>query len=303
MRMARVLSSAVLLAALASFAVAQEYQVNLAPALKAGFKYHKTATAKTHTALEVKMGAQVLQSQTQDMNYDFEGDLTVLEVDAKGQTTKVNVRIVKLTQSTPAGAANLLPEGTEVVAAMVGAKPTFTSAGSPVAPSVETALIYFADLSAGEVTMDDALGTKTPRKVGDTWPVDKDALARAMSAQSQGAMNISPDDVSGDVKLAGVTKVDNVECLAVEAVVKLTNMDKAMGMGQMAPGATFDKAEGTITLSAKCPVSATAPALENSSHSTVALHGTIPTAPGQPSAQMSTDIVQDSSAHITLAGA
>jgi hypothetical protein len=64
----------------------------------------------------------------------------------------------------------------------------------------------------GDATADDAFGSTEPRRVGETWAVNAEALARWMSREGT---PVDPRSVSGTVKLKAVQAVNGVPCLLV----------------------------------------------------------------------------------------
>src|SRR5215218_3112753 len=64
----------------------------------------------------------------------------------------------------------------------------------------------------GDVSADNVFGSREPRKVGESWPANPEALAKWASREG---FVVDKKSVSGTLKLKGLQTVNGVPCLLV----------------------------------------------------------------------------------------
>jgi hypothetical protein len=147
---------------------------------------------------------------------------TVEAVSDNGRPTKLTVKVLRCTKD----GNPLLPAGTTITAETVNGHTQINVNGSAATDDqqhVLADLIYTA--RPDEPTGDEEMGTDKPQKVGDTWPVNGEALARATHLP----FRLTAEDFKGQGKLAAV---DNIDGRLIETIY-LTN------------SCEFDSREGT----------------------------------------------------------
>ncbi len=106
----------------------------------------------------------------------LEGTRTVDAVSPNGRVTGLTAKVGRCTKD----GAQLLPAGTTITAQNVQVKTQFKVDGAD--PGVDLNKVLEVLLYAArpdEPNADDEFGTAKPRKVGDTWPVNTDAIAKS----------------------------------------------------------------------------------------------------------------------------
>jgi hypothetical protein len=131
---------------------------------------------------------------------ELAGTETIGAVTNDGRAIKLTVKVTKCTKD----GQELLPKGTTILAENVNAITQFQIDGA--APTVEqrSALNYLiTTIRPDEPTTDEKIGTDKPQKVGDTWPVNGEALAKATHLP----FHITGEDFKGQAKLLDVNMV------------------------------------------------------------------------------------------------
>jgi hypothetical protein len=211
---------------LTGVAGAQEYKVALDRPQKVGQTYTISATGSSKSNTVVTVPGQVPQNQSESYTVALDGTVKVLAIDAMtSQATKLEITVTKaLRDDKP-----VLQPGVVIVAENVEGKTVFTSAGMPVDQAAGTALdVVISTHQPGEPSDNAVFGTDKPQKVGDTWAVDSDAAARG-SAKS--GLPVDKNDIKGEVKLAGVEKVNGKDVLHIEADLNVAKMAATLPNG------------------------------------------------------------------------
>lgn len=191
----------------------QEYKVRISQPEKVGNKFviSSTATEKMSSTVEVPG----VPPQAVAYTIDLDGTVEILAVNDKtGQPVKLSCTVAKCTRD----GEKLYDAGTVITADSKEGHEVITVNGNELdARSTEQLSGILQTHNPDDTETDDKMfGTDQPRKVGDSWPVNSEAVAKAFSEQG-GGLPLSKDDVSGTVKFVSVQKVDGKEYLEVVA--------------------------------------------------------------------------------------
>jgi hypothetical protein len=238
---------------LSSMACAQEYKIKITRPAKAGDQYTTSVTASfKNDAVITLAGGAPPQKNNQDFTADLQGVVTVDEVsDKNSMPKKLSCKVDHFTKD----GKDLYPAGAVIVAERKDGKAVYSVDGKPVAPQDIEMFVSMLDVPNPDkgVTDDQATGTDKPQKVGDTWAIDPDAVAKQ---SSEDGMKIDAADVKGEGKLVKVKKLNGN---AVMVISINANIDKFGMEIPMLGHANGDKMtiEQTITL----PVDETKPGI------------------------------------------
>lgn len=258
---------------LAAGAFAQEYQVRFTRASKVGDKYRISIAATNVSSMKMTPEMPGMPSGKQEFAFDFASDVEVLAVDSSGQVTKETLKVVRFARTSGGETTQILAAGDDVVAQVENGEKTFTIKGAPADMEQAAALMGLVQLATGGLTEDDMFAPSGPKKVGDSWPVNRAAIAKSLAEDGS---SIPEGNITGTVKLAGVTKVGGVDCLDVQGDVKCT------GLSATFPGLTAEKGEFAMTFSGKYPVDAALPVLEGDQATSMSMAAKGQGEPGTP---------------------
>lgn len=208
---------------------AQDYEIRLTRALKAGDEMKVSVTTKMSQSMAQSVDGGTPQERKHEIVVQFEGVEKVLQVDADGRETKETLTVEKLTQAADGQTGEVVPKGTVVTCSITGKKPSFQIDGKDVEPPVAQALATVAQLSGGDPTDDAIFGTKERKKKGDSWDINSD-LAKQLLGNMAGGIGLSD--------LAGKTSVDDVTGDALKMSAQITGKVKP----PLPEGVTLDDA-------------------------------------------------------------
>jgi hypothetical protein len=189
-----------------------------------------------------------------ELVFEVRGLLRVLEINKTGQPTKVSLILDSCIKIEGSERNEQVAQGTEVIISGFGGGKNIqaTDRNRLVSPEVERMLDVVVDLPITPGTDDDLFGTAKPQRIGDSWPVHSEIIADSLGMLAA----IKKEDVTGQTKLAGLAKVEGIECLAVHTETKIKNCAPAAG-----PGATVLQAELTATQQVNVPLDPSMPML------------------------------------------
>jgi hypothetical protein len=113
----------------------------------------------------------------------------------------------------------------------------------------------------------DVFGSKTPRAVGDKWPVD---AKKAAEQAAKSDVKLKAEDISGEMTLKGVEKVNGADALRVEGSMTAKNARP----GNLPEELVLSMSDLTTTMSGLFPTDLTSPALESSTKADIHMKGT-----------------------------
>lgn len=235
------------------------YDIRLQRPFQAGQTFTVSATDSQRTAQRVDLpdgkGSQNLFIRRVLLDADVHIDK------ADDKETQASVTIRKLTLQTANGEALaervtptvLLEPGSElslVYSGNEGGGTTFKLKNNgALSPEAHTAL----QQAFQKMAVTDALyGTADKKKVGDSWPINKQALANDRTNPP----TVDPSQVSGSTTLKAVRQIYGAPCLQVEGMLTAKDVPVA-GMGELRP----KEATSTTTFTLSMPVAADKPVL------------------------------------------
>ena len=199
------------------------YDIKLARPVKVGTKYAITTDGALVRETTIKRGA-VTQKQPEDgYGVHLEGTVEVLALDEIGEESKVAITVDKCTRITSEGETELVPKGKVLLAEGQGKDTRFSlRGGGELTKDATDALDLVISLDTNDtLTDDDLLGTKDKKKVGQSWPVTSENVAK--DSERVGVV-VKPGDVEGSFRIDGLEKKDDVECLKLSGNLKVKNL-------------------------------------------------------------------------------
>jgi hypothetical protein len=124
----------------------------------------------------------------------LEGTETIDAVSNNGRATKVTVKVDRCTKD----GNNLLPAGTTISADHSNSSIQYKINGAdPTKEQKQVLENLLSPAAADESTEDQKVGTDKPQRVGDSWPVNRAALAKAAERLP---FHVSGNDFQGEAK-------------------------------------------------------------------------------------------------------
>lgn len=198
----------------------EQYNVRFSHPDKEGDTYVRSVQAQFSVDSTRRVPGYPPHRQQQSFTVELTGTVQVLAVDqTSGEPTKLSCTLSKLLRD----GRTVLGEGTVVIAENKDGDTKYTVDDEPVAPPVAQALTEVLPVHRpGAPDNDDTIfGTSEPKKVGDSWPVNRDATARAFSHEG---VEVDKDHVAGTVKLTGINESDGRKFLSFVADLNITGL-------------------------------------------------------------------------------
>jgi len=227
-----------------SFVTAQEYQILLTRPNKVGDKFDISSEGYELNKIVATINGETADNSQETIGIEFQGSIQVLAIDSNKVPSKVSITIGKLIKiqdesrtpfirqevKTP-----LLAKGTIVNASVVSDKEVFTVDNTPVSEDIQKLLSMVITLGKGRATDNDIFGSAVPRKVGDTWEINREKAAEGVS---EAELRVDKDDIEGTTTLKDVVTVDGTKCLNINAQLKVKNISPPMPSGIVIKKAT-----------------------------------------------------------------
>jgi hypothetical protein len=193
------------------------YAIHLSRASHVGERSHVVMdqTEQKDSKITGEDGA-VIEDKHQKRVLHYDAVHTVVAVDDKGRTTRSRYDVKDLL----ADGKPLMHGVVEITRAPKEKDAVIVVDGKPATDELRDALSSLLKLGLGSADDDEVFGTKTPQAIGAHWPING-ALAKASLSDDTG---IDAQSVTGDVWLAGTTKVGDLDCLDVRGKLGIEGM-------------------------------------------------------------------------------
>ena len=229
---------------------ADDYKIVLSRPFKAGDQYV--------TNINVKVDESGPQGKNK-FAAELKGTVKVLAVNqTTGSATKLSLKVDKSTKD----GQDFLPAGTVITAEKVNHQSVYSIDGKALDKAMDKddraevidAMLDVTDPDSKE-SDDDISGTDKPKKVGDSWPINKEALVKASVDLP---FPLTTDEVKGETTLAEVKKVNGTEVMVLKTTTTGTVAKAAMNNGLSIQDAKFDvTATGTMPTDKSMPILST----------------------------------------------
>jgi len=192
--------------------------------------------------------------------FEVKGIRRVLGTDRQGRTTKVAFTVDNCVKIEGQNKTEVVAQGTVVIASMAGGgkldirckdpNVTLSDSGSGIVGK------FIGMHMPTELDSEKVFGTDKPRRVGESWPIDRELVAKSFRDQNGKEGKLKKEDVTGQMKLAGVTKVDGIECLDLRAEMRFSGF-----LSMAEHWMTAEKSEISFTIASMLPVDPSVPEL------------------------------------------
>ncbi len=236
-------------------AFGEDYPIRLHRPVKVGDKFQVEGTGAKKEAMSVIADDQAVKNEDMNFTAAYQAEETVLEVGAKGQPTKISIKVGKLTRTEGGRTEEVAAKGAVIVASKVEKKTVYEVEGRPADAKTGKVLDIFISMGAAGATDDEIFGTKERKKVGETWGIDAKLAATDFAAEVGGRAE----------KLAGTAKLDGVDRDATGDVEKVSAQMSGKLIPPLPPNIIVDGAAFEAAFSGEFPVNPDVPRRAESS--------------------------------------
>ncbi len=254
---------------------AEEFTIRLNHPQKPGARMETDTTADTEDVITLSVSGRVFRENKNKESWRLRVLETIDAVTDNAEASRKTLQVIEFTQSNDGVTKPVLKSGAIIKAASDKGEETFTVDGSPAAPQVRKMLERLVSLSEdGRPTDDDLYGTSKRRKIGDRWPIDAKAVARAMKTAK---LSVAPDDVDGQATLKAVREKNGRRFLEIETTVATRDMEV-----EFIPTFKVVKAESSTTFSGLFPADARSGRIQDAMDTTFIVIGKGRRSPQEP---------------------
>jgi hypothetical protein len=259
-----------LLATPAALPVAEDFAVRFDRPLAAGAEMRVTETLTNSSTASVS-GIDMPAPPEQLVVLRLDAAVKVLEVGPKGTPRHATVTVRQLTREDRGTTTELLAPGMTVDAHLENGKKVFSLDGKPVDGDAKAVLAGAGIVTAEGPTDDEIMGSGQRRRIGDSWPVKTEAVARLLGD----TFPVRPESFSGMVTLAAKAEIRHIPCLEYHA--KIEGKDFRFPADGLPAGFEAGQANLVATLSELVPLdlAAPVPSVDYSLNLQVAFPGTL----------------------------
>ncbi|MCH8922812.1 MAG: hypothetical protein IIA67_06650, partial [Planctomycetes bacterium] len=200
---------------------AQEFTIRLTRPSISGQRYQLVAQAVRTRHVVTKKDGEVVRDQKSQKTVELDAEVTVMRLNATGRVSQKLLVIERCVQTEGESRRELLDKGDVLIVSNLDGKPTFRLKGSVLTPSATKALELIFGSKSRKVDDDELFGSRQRRKVGDSWPVNAEAVARSLKGEG---IDVKSEQVSGQMQLARRLKYADVDSLHIAGRMKLANV-------------------------------------------------------------------------------
>jgi hypothetical protein len=214
-----------------------------------GDRAEGTFRARSDTSQSVTVDGQTVDNEVEAIDITLVAEMVIREVNAQGKATRTELTVRQCTSDTFAS-HELLPQGSVIVvtAAPPPAAGAITLVGGTLTEEQEERLDLVLSTSVSQINDDDVFGSDEPRAVGESWSIDSELAARALSKIDK--LTFTADALSGGTLFTGIDTVDGVPCQRVEATMRAQRFD----LSGLPESAVVESASVEMQMNAALPV-------------------------------------------------
>lgn len=197
---------------------AKEYTIRLHRPKKVGQVVDCTVTGSVKWKTTYSVEGEVTGERESQFEYIASGTVETKAVDDKGRDTKVSITIRRLTRTSEDTEVELIAPGKVILADRVDRNMVYTYADTAMSIPQEASNALEAarfGTTYGGPTADNIYLTDRPRRIGDSWSINNELLAKTFSDRSD--LTVTKEDVVGQMQLVGLVKEDEVDCLKLRS--------------------------------------------------------------------------------------
>ncbi len=240
---------------------AAEYSIRMNRPMEVGQKFSVRALGIQQYDLSESGAAN--PGDRRVLTVGLEGEARVLAVDTHGRPTAMQYLVANCTMDRNGRTTELARAGALLEARDRNGTTQWQIDGRPASADVNATLRMFG-LFTGEQTVDEILGTTQPRTIGESWVIDRQGVARAISTEI--GRDLDHETVFGASTLVDTADHGGTPCMVVYTHVSADNCPPP---GGTAEGMQVRSSNATATFQGVYPRNPNAPVLSTSRNVTV----------------------------------
>jgi hypothetical protein len=212
-----------------------------------GQTYGLESTLERRQTITLVQGDQPLSEEQTDMGLAFSGQIEILAVNTQGQPNEIRLTVNTLRRTTVGRKWDLLAPGDIVTGKWEAGDAQYYQNGELLPAAPQEALQELSLMENTTVSDDKLFGTDKRVRPGDTWPVNREQVARNLSSDG---LPVATEEVSGTVSVTDASVVNGKMILTVIAELQLNYPKTELPHTQM----TIDTGTFELTTTSRVPV-------------------------------------------------
>lgn len=188
------------------------YPIRMHRPERVGDRVQATIEARSSVMIHVYDETDVIEESFEDVTYTFAGEIKNLAVGTNGLAWKIEITIDHLIRKKDNKDTSLLPHNTVVVVWDDGSDQQCTVGETPLDDATRRPLGIMFALRRKQTTADQLYPAGTPKRLGETWSVDRDVAAREAAEYG---LSIDPENITGQATLTAVTGPPNARIIQI----------------------------------------------------------------------------------------
>jgi hypothetical protein len=209
------------------------YKVVLHRPFAKGDAYKLSAEIKMRSEGSMGMDGQDSQGGVEEGSGSLAGSVRVMDVNAIGEPTLFMIHVDRAESKTGDKPDPVKLAGADLGVSFPSGKARFVRRDSQPLTKDEETLLSFIFSAPNGVSSDEILGPGKEVKPGDSWPVNREALAKVISGETKDTQKaMDPSRLEGTVTFVGVEDWEGTPCLRLKAKITIKNPEMPNFVGE-----------------------------------------------------------------------
>jgi hypothetical protein len=209
------------------------YKVVLHRPFAKGDTYKLAVEISVHSEGSMGLDGAGSQGGVEKGTGSLSGGVRVMDVNAIGEPTMFMVHVDKAESKTGDKPDPIKLAGTDLGVSFPSGKPRFVRRDNQPLNQDEETLLSLIFSPPNGVSADEILGPGKEVRPGDSWPVNREALAKVFSGEEKDPKKaLDPSRLDGTVTFVGVEDWDGIPCLRLKTKVVIKNPEMPNFVGE-----------------------------------------------------------------------
>lgn len=228
-----------------------QYSILLSRPSRVGETYREHIVHRRARGRRVTVNGAVAEETAEELELEMVSTVRVLAVASNGATTLLEHHVESCVLRDANGERAVVPPGGVLrvtrVAGIAG-EGAIELVGEALGQETTELLDMVISTTYSPRGDDGIFGSATPRRVGESWAIDRAAAAQDLNKIP--SIRVREDQLSGSTTLHAVEEIDGVPCLVIQAELTAANID----MPNAPEGTTLESAQIQARMGGAFPV-------------------------------------------------
>jgi len=205
----------------------QKYAIDMTRRLRVGQRMLVQGQGGQKRSVVATFDGIERQLEAISLSITFDGEAEVLEIDRQGRPTRVEYTISRCVSKSNDYEQVIAPKGSVLIARRGPAGSVYEIDGRALGLSATSALELVIPVARPGATDDEVFGSRTPRRVGETWSIDSAKAIEALKGESDEP--VSPGSLTGTTTFGSIKQRHGLPCLVLRSEIVSEGMIPGLG--------------------------------------------------------------------------